>query len=79
MKAARMGRRPLLLLLLAALLCLWANHRCQSVQATSINIWKHRYPFYGGYGGYYPFWGGYGGGYGGISIGGFGGGGYGRR
>lgn len=36
----------------------------------TINIWKHRYPFHGGYGGYYPFWGGYGGygGYGGISI-----------
>lgn len=39
-------------------------------QATVINIWKHRYPFYGGYGyGYgYPFYGGYGG-YGGINLG----------
>lgn len=39
----------------------------------SINIFKHRYPFYGGagYGGY-PFWGGYGAGYGGITLGGYG-------
>lgn len=86
MKPLNSGSLTLLLLLSAALLaCLWANHWCQSAQATSINIWKHRYPFYGGYGGYYPFWGGgygggFGGGYGGISIGGFGGGGgYGRR
>lgn len=42
----------------------------------TINIWKHRYPFHGGYG-IWPYYGGYGGGYGGISIGG--GGGYGRR
>lgn len=44
----------------------------------SINIFKHRYPFYGGYGyGIWPYYGGfgggYGGGYGGISLG------YGRR
>lgn len=66
-------------LLVAAFACLCAlnaGHLIQQVEATSINIWKHRYPFYGGYGGYYPFWGGYGG-YGGISLGGFGGG-YGR-
>lgn len=65
-----------------ALLCLWANNPAQpfeGAQATAINIFKHRYPFYGGYG-YYPFWGGGYGGYG-VGIGGFGGGygGYGRR
>lgn len=62
-----------------ALLLLFALSLCQpelGEAIATINIWKHRYPFYGGYGGYYPFWGGYGAGYGGIGIGGFG---YGRR
>jgi len=38
----------------------------------TINIWKHRYPFYGGYGYGFPYGGGYGG-YGGIHLGGYGG------
>ena len=79
-KAAQ--RQQLCLLLIScALVCLWANQLPTTSAIATINIWKHRYPFYGGYGGYYPFWGGYGGfggGYGGISLGGFGGGGYGR-
>lgn len=55
-------------------MCVWPDNRLlRSADAiATINIWKHRYPFYGGYGGYYPFFGGYGGGYGGIGIGGYG-------
>lgn len=66
------------LLLLSVLVCIsWQARQAQAI--ATINIWKHRYPFYGGYGGgFYPYWGGYGGGYGGIGIGG-GGFGYGRR
>lgn len=67
-----------LILLVSALACIcWQAHEASAI--ATINIWKHRYPFYGGYGGgFYPYWGGYGGGgYGGIGIGGFGG--YGRR
>lgn len=64
--------------LLAAACCLLALAElgAEQAEATSINIFKHRYPFYGGY---YPYYGGggYGGGFGGgINIGGFG---YGRR
>jgi hypothetical protein len=55
-----------LLLLIAAL----GLQQCDAFG--SINIFKHRYPFYGGYGYGYPFAGGYGAGYGGINIGGWG-------
>lgn len=61
-----------LIVLVAAICCFHSAH-----SIGTINIFKHRYPFYGygglGYGGGY---GGYGGGYNGINIGG---GGFGRR
>lgn len=63
--------------LVAAACCLFAlAGLSQSADATAINIFKHRYPFYGGYYPSYGGYGGFGGGYGGINIGGFG---YGRR
>lgn len=71
-------------LLALALVCLLSVYLMASLtgqaEAFAINIWKHRYPYYGGGGGgggFYPYWGGYyqggiGGGYGGLSLGGYG-------
>ena len=76
-RAAGWDLLSLWLLAAAAVCCLLALAELgpKPAEATSINIFKHRYPFYGGY---YPYYGGggFGGGFGGISIGGFG---YGRR
>jgi hypothetical protein len=66
------GRSPVLFALLLLLLVVAALGWQHCDAFGSINIFKHRYPFYGGYGYGYPFWGGYGAGYGGINIGGWG-------
>ena len=56
-----LGKLPIFLLILAALISTGESFG-------SINIFKHRYPFYGGYGYGYPYYyGGYGG-YGGINL-----------
>lgn len=60
-----MSKLPIFLLFLAAIIS-------TGEAIATINIFKHRYPFYGGYGYGYPYYhGGYSG-YGGINIGGYG-------
>lgn len=78
MKQMYINKKNMRAFTISALLIVLISLFAFSVQVDSIhvNIYKHRYPFYGHHG-YYPYWGGYGGGYGGISIGGYGG--YGRR
>lgn len=64
-KSSFISKLTLLLLLMASVVSL-------NEAIATINIFKHRYPFYGGYGYGYPYYyGGYGG-YGGINIGGYG-------
>ena len=59
------GRLSLFVLIVAIICATMIALPTKVESIATINIYKHRYPFYGGYGYGYPIYGGYAGGYGG--------------